>query len=176
MNLLRMEKRLNLHHQCQSNFVFKWWKWCHIFIFTMSYRINLGKMTCEANPAGENRSFIFSLCQICSTLSFYACLCSSTCECQIIFRNPLPKMEKKAIFSLRIIFEQPWKSVAVYSWIRIQSFKRFIFCVNCVYNSWKYVLYSYEAVNDVDENSACPFHIRRNEWVKFQGQLKRLYK
>ena len=28
----------------------------------------------------------------------------------------------------------------------------------------------------VNENSACTFHIRWNEWVKFQGQLKRLYR
>ena len=28
----------------------------------------------------------------------------------------------------------------------------------------------------VNENSACNFHIRWNEYVKFQGQLKRLRK
>ena len=29
---------------------------------------------------------------------------------------------------------------------------------------------------EVNENSACTFHIRCNEWVTFQGLLKRLYK
>ena len=28
----------------------------------------------------------------------------------------------------------------------------------------------------LNENSACAFHIRWNEWVTFQGQLKRLCK
>ena len=48
-----------------------------------------------------------------------------------------------AILILTVIFEQPWKSTAVYRWIRTQRFKTIIFCFDCVYNSWKYVLYSY---------------------------------
>ena len=52
-------------------------------------------------------------------------------------------MEMLAILIFGVIFDQPWKSTAVYLWIRTQSFKTIIFCFNCVYNTWKYVLYSY---------------------------------
>ena len=41
----------------------------------------------------------------------------------------------------RIIFDQPRKWTAVYRWIRTQSFKTIIFCINCVYNTWNYVQY-----------------------------------
>ena len=57
----------------------------------------------------------------------------------------------------------------MYCWICIQSFKRFIFCFNCVYNSWKYVcIHIKQQMLGVNENSACTFHIR---WNEFQGQL-----
>ena len=52
-------------------------------------------------------------------------------------------MEIQATLIFRVIFEQPLKSTAVYRWIRTQRFKTIIFGFNCVYNSWKYVLYSY---------------------------------
>ena len=39
-------------------------------------------------------SFLQSASNLCSTLSFQACLCSSTYGCQIIFQNPLLTMEK----------------------------------------------------------------------------------
>ena len=44
--------------------------------------------TCEANPAGENSLFLFlHLCQICSTLPFKACICSSTYGCDRILET-----------------------------------------------------------------------------------------
>ena len=42
-------------------------------------------------------SDFYSLCQVSSTLSFQACLCSSRNGCQRIFRKSLPKMEKQAV-------------------------------------------------------------------------------
>ena len=52
-------------------------------------------------------------------------------------------MEIWAILIFRVIFDQPWKSTAVYLWIRTQNFKTITFCFDWVYNAWKYVLYSY---------------------------------
>ena len=52
-------------------------------------------------------------------------------------------MEKQAILIFRVIYDQPWKWTAVYCWIPTQSFKTIIFCINYVYNTSKYVLYSY---------------------------------
>ena len=55
----------------------------------------------------------------------------------------LLKMEIWAILILRVIFGKPGKSTAMYRWIRTLSFKTIIFCFNSIYNTWKYVLYSY---------------------------------
>ena len=52
-------------------------------------------------------------------------------------------MEKLAVLIFGVIVDQPWKSVAVHRWIGTQSLKTFIFCFDCVYNKWKYVMYSY---------------------------------
>ena len=66
-------------------------------------------------------------------------------------------MEVQAILIFIVIFGQPLKSTAVYHWIRIQRFKTIIFCFNCVYNSWKYVLYPYQAVNVKCEWKFCMY-------------------
>ena len=52
-------------------------------------------------------------------------------------------METYAILIFGVIFDKPWKSTAVYRWIHTQSFKTINFCFSRVYNTWKYVLYSY---------------------------------
>ena len=66
-------------------------------------------MTCEANPAGKNNSFIFTVCMKSVPLYRFkrSYVVSTTYGCQRIFRNPLLQMEKQAVLILRFIFDQP---------------------------------------------------------------------
>ena len=131
------------------------------FLLRTSWKLGcLPKRTCEANPAGKVAHSFFTVYVKSVPLYHFKLACVVL---HMAVKEFFEKKEKYAVLILRVIFGQPWKSVAVYSWICIQSL-RFVSCYNCVYDSWKYVMYRYQAGNiRCNENSACTFHVRWNE-------------
>ena len=70
--------------------------------------------TCEANPAGENSSFIFTI-RVKSVPLYHFKLAYVVLHVAVkeFFRSPLLKMRKYSVLILRVLFDQPWKSVAM---------------------------------------------------------------
>ena len=59
------------------------------------------------------------------------------------------KMEKQAVLILRAILINLENRTTEFDSKALKDlvFVLFSFCFNCVYNSWRYVMYSYQAVN-----------------------------
>ena len=91
--------------------------------------------TCKSNPAGENSSFTFTVSVKSVPLYHFKLAYVVLLRLSKNFSDPTSKNGEISRFNLQSHFYQPWNSVAVYCWIRIQSFKRFSFCFNRVYNS-----------------------------------------
>ena len=79
-------------------------------VIRQNYSEPHAQRTCEANPADENSSFIFTVCI--KSVSFYVKLgyivLYALCRSKNILEPTKEKMEKYAV-SLRVIFDQPLK-------------------------------------------------------------------
>ena len=115
--------------------------------------------TCEANPAGENSSFIFTVCvksvSLCHFKHAYdSCLCSSTYSCQRFVLKPISKNGEICHFKFWSHF---WQTLKISCSVLPNSYpKLYITAENmsCIHIK--------QQMLRMNENSACTFHFRWN--------------